>query len=135
MLISFKTHLRLLRISVAALLFAASLAGAMQAPAANTDDDATGELIGELMFRADLLQALDAMCPRGGSVHDWHAALPTLPADATTPELLELSRQLGADAGQELVRESGGCRTRGFVAAYEESRRTFGELIERWRGL
>jgi len=68
-------------------------------------------------------------------VHDWHAALPPLPADATTPELLELSRQLGADAGQELVRESGGCRTRDFVAAYDESRRTFGELIERWRGL
>jgi hypothetical protein len=116
-----------------ALLCAAGVAGATPAESPADDDDATGALIGELMFRADLLLALDTLCPRGGSSPDWHAALPPLPADATTPELLELSRALGTDAGQELVHESGGCRSPDFAAAYVESRQTFIELIERWR--
>ena len=99
------------------------------------NDDEVGELVGELMFRADLLSALDNLCPRGRHAPDWHAALPALPPEATTLELIDLSRRLGADAGQQLVRESGGCRTRSFARAYAESRQTFGALIERWRQL
>ena len=98
-------------------------------------DDTVGELIGELIFRADLLSSLDTLCPRGRPAPDWRAALPPLPPEATTPELLELSRRLGADAGQQLVRETGGCRSVDFAVAYDESRQTFDELIERWRQL
>ena len=43
------------------------------------DDEEVGELVGELMFRADLLSALDTLCPRGRRAPDWHAALPALP--------------------------------------------------------
>ena len=98
------------------------------------DPDPVGELVGELMFRADLLSALDTICPRRGRpAADWHAVLPALPPEATTLELIDLSRRLGADAGRQLVRDSGGCATRDFAAAYAESRQTFGELLERWR--
>ena len=121
------------RSAAIALLCAAGVAGAMPAESVGDDEDATGELIGELMFRADLLRALDTLCPSGSSSPDWHAALPPLPADATTPELVALSRELGTDAGRQLVRDSGGCRSPGFVVAYDESRQTFIELIERWR--
>ncbi|MES2957237.1 MAG: hypothetical protein V4792_03565 [Pseudomonadota bacterium] len=99
------------------------------------DEDPVGELAGELMFRADLLSSLDTLCPRGRPAPDWHAALPALPPEAQTLELIDLSRRLGADAGQQLVRQTGGCGTRDFSAAYDESRQTFSELIERWQQL
>jgi hypothetical protein len=121
------------RVAATALLCAATGAIAIQAATADGADDATGELIGELIFRADLMSSLDTLCPRGRPAPDWRAALPPLPPEATTPELLDLSRRLGADAGQQLVQETGGCRSVDFAVAYDESRQTFGELIERWR--
>jgi hypothetical protein len=123
------------RAAVATLMCAANGAIAIQASTVDRADDATGELIGELIFRADLLSSLDTLCPRGRPVPDWRAALPPLPPEATTPELLDLSKRLGADAGQQLVHEMGGCRSLDFAVAYDESRQTFDELIERWRHL
>lgn len=124
------------RAAAATLLSAAHAAIAIPATQVSNDGkDVVGELIGELIFRADLMSSLDALCPRGSLSNNWHAALPALPPEAITPELLDLSRRLGADAGQQLVRDSGGCATRGFAAAYAESRETFGELIARWREL
>ncbi len=121
----------------AAVALMCATAGAIAIPAAAVEeaDDTVGELIGELIFRADLLSSLDTLCPRGRPAPDWRAALPPLPPEATTPELLDLSRRLGADAGQQLVRETGGCRSVDFAVAYDESRQTFDELIERWRQL
>ena len=117
----------------AALLGAGGAAAAIQTE--DFDDEAVGELIGELVFSADLLNSLDRLCPRGGVAQDWHGALPALPPEATTPELLELSRQLAADAGRQMLRDNGGCAAPAFVAAYDESRQSFGDLIERWRRL
>ena len=121
----------------AAVALMCATAGAIAIPDAAVEhaDDTVGELIGELIFRADLLSSLDTLCPRGRPAPDWRAALPPLPPEATTPELLDLSRRLGADAGQQLVRETGGCRSVDFAVAYDESMQTFDELIERWRQL
>jgi len=116
-----------------ALLCVAGAAVAIQT--ADFDDEAVGELMGELVFHADLLNSLDALCPRGKTPSDWRAALPALPPEATTPELLTLSRHLAADAGRQLLRDNGGCTSPAFAEAYAESRETFGELIERWRKL
>jgi hypothetical protein len=123
------------RAAAVALMFATAGAIAIPAAAVEQADDSVGELIGELIFRADLLSSLDTLCPRGRPAPDWRAALPPLPPEATTPELLDLSRRLGADAGQQLVRETGGCRSVDFAVAYDESMQTFDELIERWRQL
>jgi hypothetical protein len=129
-------RLWLRRVAAIALLFAAGAVVAMPAAAVYDDhDEEVGALLGELMFHADLLTSLDTLCPQNGLRNNWHAALPALPPEATTPELLDLSRRLGADAGRQLVRDSGGCATRGFAAAYGESRQAFGELIERWQQL
>lgn len=121
------------RTAAVVLLCVAGCVGA--APPADLDDEVVGEMMGELMFRADLMNALDALCPRGKAAPDWHVALPALPPEVTTPELLDLSRRLAADAGRQLVRENGGCATPAFAEAYAESRQSFGELIERWRQL
>ena len=123
------------RAAALALLCSASAALALQAPAAATPDadEATGALVGELMFSADLLNSLDARCPRGRPKADWHAALPRLPAHATTPDLVDLSRRLGDDAGRRLVQENGGCMSASFREAYEESRENFDGLIGRWQ--
>ena len=121
------------RTAAIALLCAAASAGAIQAQ--NLDDEVMGELMGDLVFHADLLNTLDRLCPRGKTASDWRAALPALPPEATTPELLALSRRLAADAGKQLVRENGGCAAPAFVEAYDESRLAFGELIERWQRL
>ena len=122
------------RAFVLALLCATTAALALQAPALSRPDAAeqADALVGELMFSADLLSSLDTLCPRGPRA-DWRAALPRLPANATTPDLLDLSRRLGDDAGRRLVQDSGGCASAGFREAYDESRESFGELIERWR--
>jgi hypothetical protein len=102
--------------------------------AASSDDDEQGELVGELVFHADLLSALDRLCPtRGAASADWHGALRPLLDREFTPELRELSRRLGADAGAQLVHERGGCATRGFAAAYSESRDEYRALLQRWR--
>jgi len=118
-----------------ALLCATTAALALQAPAAAQPDaeEEAGALVGELMFSADLLTSLDARCPRGRPKADWHGALPRLPVQATTPDLLDLSRRLGDDAGRRLVQESGGCASPSFREAYDESRGNFDGLIERWQ--
>ena len=126
-----------LRGAVAALLLCAGPAAlALQTETlGGQDDEAAAALVGEMMFSADLLTSLDAMCPRGRPAPDWRAALPPLPPEATTPDLLDLSRRLAADAGQRLVQENGGCASRSFNKAYDESRESFGELIARWKQL
>lgn len=132
---------RLIRPSLLALAAASWLAFAAPAPsappawqpAAETDDEA-GALIGDLVFHADLLSALDRLCARTPAT-DWHAPLVRLLEQAFTPELRELSRRLGSDAGTQLVHERGGCRTRGFEAAYEESKDEYRALLGRWRAI
>ena len=103
-------------------------------PTPQADDDPTGALIGELVFQADLMSALDRLCPRSRST-DWQGALSKKVQQVYSPELRELSRKLGAVAGAQLVRERGGCQTQGFAAAYDESQRDYGELLQRWRAL
>lgn len=114
------------------LLCAAGTAAAVQTE--DFDDEAVGELMGELVFHADLLNSLDRLCPQGKTKSNWHAALPALPPEAKAPELLDLSRRLAADASRQLMREHG-CGSPAFAEAYAESRQTFGELIQRWRKL
>jgi hypothetical protein len=99
-----------------------------------SDGDAQGELIGDLVFHADLLSALDRLCPtRAAASADWHGALRPLLEKEFTTGLRELSRRLGADAGTQLVHERGGCGTRGFAAAYNESKDEYLALLQRWR--
>jgi hypothetical protein len=129
------------RVQIAGLMLAvfltliSSLALAKNIPPAavvSSDGDAQGELIGDLVFHADLLSALDRLCPQRDAA-DWHSALRPLLDQAFTPELRELSRRLGADAGTQLLHERGGCRTRGFAAAYDESKSEYRALLQRWR--
>ncbi len=101
-------------------------------PAAGADDEQGAALIGDLVFHADLLAALDRLCPRREAA-DWHATLGPLLDQAMTPELRELSRRLGADAGTQLVHERGGCKSRGFAVAYDESKDEYRTLLQRWR--
>lgn len=104
------------------------------AAVAVSDGDAQGELIGDLVFHADLLSALDRLCPTPATASaDWHSALRPLLEKEFTAELRELSRRLGADAGAQLVHQRGGCRTRGFAAAYDESKDEYRSLLQRWR--
>ena len=114
-------------------------AAAASAPATVDDDDAAGALIGELVFHADLLSALDRLCPARGAAAapapDWHDALRPLLEEAFTPELRDLSRRLGDDAGSQVVQQRGGCHTRGFAAAYREAQGEYRSLLERWRAL
>ena len=105
---------------------------AASAPPAAVEDDEQGALVGDLVFHADLLSALDRLCPQRGAA-DWHTALRPLLDQAMTPELRDLSRRLGADAGAKLVHERGGCKTRGFAAAYDESKGEYQALLQRWR--
>jgi hypothetical protein len=120
-----------------ALIFGLCTAAAARGVAANAvtphdEEEAVNALIGELVFQADLMNALDRLCPRGGAV-DWHASLAPRVRDAYTPELRELSRKLGRAAGLQLVRERGGCQTSDFSAAYDESKQDFRDLLQRWR--
>jgi hypothetical protein len=105
-------------------------------PAAVAAGEEQEALIGDLVFHADLLSALDNLCPsRSPAPADWHGALRPLLEEALTPELRELSRRLGADAGAQLVQERGGCTTRGFAAAYNESKDEYRTLLQRWKAL
>lgn len=129
---------RCLRPGLACLALACGLAIAAPAPSAPAsppaaaDDDEGGELIGDLVFHADLLSALDRLCARTPAT-DWHAPLTQLLDEAFTPDLRELSQRLGTDAGRQMVQERGGCRTRGFEAAYRESRDEYRALLARWQ--
>jgi hypothetical protein len=121
----------------AAILWLAVVAGAAGAATSSpaVDAEERGALIGDLLFHADFLSALDRLCPVRGAAGDWHAGLSDLLAEAFTPDLRELSQRLGADAGAQLVRERGGCHTRDFAAAYGESKVEYRELLQRWRAL
>ena len=126
--------------AVVAVLVLAGAAGLAQAKAsfavaADPADDPVGALIGELNFQADLMSALDRLCPRGRPATDWHSALAPRVRSAYTPDLRELSRKLGAVAGAQVVREQGGCASNGFAAAYEESQVEYRQLQQRWKSL
>ena len=112
-------------------IFALALC-ALTATAKADRDDEVGALVGDLMFHADLMSSLDALCPRRGQAADWRAVVPQLPAHARTRELQDLSRRLSADAGQAMVKASGGCGTRDYAQLYAETRRDFEALRERW---
>jgi hypothetical protein len=106
--------------------------GGITAMANVANDEGVGELMGDLMFHADLMTSLDTLCPRRGPSEDWRAVVRQLPAQARTRELQDLSRRLSADAGQAMVRASGGCATRDYAQLYAETRRDFEALRERW---
>jgi hypothetical protein len=124
------TRIAALLLGLAALAAHAKPLPAQAAPP-STDDD-PGALIGDLVFHADLLAALDRLCAQAPRV-DWHRPLTALLDQAFTPKLRELSRRLGADAGAQIVSARGGCRSRGFAAAYRESSQEYRALLERWR--
>jgi hypothetical protein len=138
----FRTLLLALIMALGATLALAALAAPRQAAASaaavsdsDSDDEEVGALIGDLVFHADLLAALDRLCPPRTRPADWHGALQPLLEQSFTPELRDLSRRLGADAGSQLVQQRGGCHTRGFGAAYSESKDEYRALFERWRAL
>lgn len=123
-------RLRLASAAAASLLAAASIAFAQTASA---EDDAVGELMGDLMFHADLLVSLERLCPGTNHVRrDWQAVVKQLPAQVRTKELRELSLRLSANAGEAMVRGNGGCGTRAFTRAYEDTRREYDLLLEQW---
>jgi hypothetical protein len=101
-----------------------------------TPDEDVDALMGDLLFHADLMSSLDAMCPAARTARrDWQAVVRELPPKARTAELRQLSRTLSADAGQAMVRGSGGCTTREFAQAYADTRREFEQLLEQWARL
>jgi hypothetical protein len=99
------------------------------------DEEAVGELMGDLMFHADLMSTLDKLCPRPRSAPDWRAVVRHLPAHARTAELRDLSQRLSADAAQAMVRGSRGCATRDFAELYAQTQREYEALRERWAWL
>ena len=94
-------------------------------------DEETGELIGDLMFHADLMSSLDTLCPRRVG-NNWRAVVNDLPTHARTRALQELSRRLSAEAARSMVKASGGCKTRDYGQLYAETRRDYETLLERW---
>lgn len=115
------------------LLAATSIAWSQTAPA---DDEAVGDLMGDLMFHADLLVSLERLCPGTNHVkRDWQSVVKQLPAQVRTSELRELSLRLSANAGEAMVRGNGGCGTRAFTRAYEDTRREYEMLLEQWARL
>lgn len=94
-------------------------------------DEETGELMGDLMFHADLMSTLDTLCPRKVG-NNWRAVVNDLPTYARTRELQDISRRLSADAARSMVKASGGCKTRDYVQVYAETRRDYETLLERW---
>jgi hypothetical protein len=129
-----------LRSALAAVALAAVF-GAVAKPAPATllaePDEAVGELLGDLLFHADLMHTLDRLCPAPGGMpsRDWLAVVRTLPVSARTPTLRELSRKLSADAAQAMVRGSGGCNTPHYAQAYAQSRNEYESLLEQWAQL
>jgi hypothetical protein len=128
------------RTRLAPIALALAFALASQGAAANLridrdDEEAVGELMGDLMFHADLMSTLDALCPRRYPAVDWRAVVRHLPAHARTAELRDLSRRLSADAAQAMVHGSGGCATRDFAEVYTQTQREYELLRERWAWL
>jgi hypothetical protein len=110
-------------------------AACVAAAPARADDEDLGELMGDLIFHADLMASLDKLCPGGSARRDWQAVIPRLPADVRTVELRDVSRRLSADAAQAMVRGSGGCRSPHFAKAYAETRNEYEALLEQWAQL
>lgn len=108
---------------------------ALSSVVATANDEESGALIGDLMFHADLMSSLDAICQVRRTARDWQAVVRELPPQARTGELRALSRRLSADASQAMVRGSGGCSTREFAQAYAETRRDYEQLLEQWARL
>lgn len=104
-------------------------------PAQASSDDEAGELMGDLMFHADLLATLDTLCPAQSAGRDWRAVIKRLPADMRNVELRTISKRLSADAAQAVLRGSGGCSTRHFARAYAETRIEYESLLEQWAQL
>jgi hypothetical protein len=133
------TH-RPLRRAVLALALALAVGAQAKAPtvaADPTEQDEVGALIGDLMFHADLLSRLDAICPppAAASARDWQAVVRTLPPDARTPQLRALSRRLSDDAARSMVQASGGCGTRHYAQVYTETRLDYETLLAQWARL
>ena len=126
---------RLTAIAVALAFALASLGATANLRVDRDDEEAVGELAGDLMFHADLMSTLDALCPRRYPAADWRAVVRHLPAHARTAELRDLSRRLSADAAQAMVHGSGGCATRDFAEVYTQTQREFELLRERWAWL
>lgn len=112
-----------------------AVALALSSAVAVAEDEETGALMGDLMFHADLMSSLDAICPARAARRDWQAVVRELPPQARTGELRLLSQRLSADASQAMVRGSGGCSTREFARAYAETRRDYEQLLEQWARL
>ncbi|HET9975975.1 MAG TPA: PQQ-binding-like beta-propeller repeat protein [Burkholderiaceae bacterium] len=104
-------------------------------PARADDNEDLGELMGDLVFHADLMTSLDTLCPGASPRRDWLSVLPRLPADVRTVELRAMSRRLSADAAQAMVRGSGGCRSPHFAQAYAQTRNEYESLLEQWAQL
>jgi hypothetical protein len=126
---------RLTAIAFALAVAQASLAATANLRVDRDDEEAVGELMGDLMFHADLMSTLDTLCPRRYPAPDWRAVVRHLPAHARTAELRDLSRRLSTDAAQAMVRGSGGCTTRDFAEVYTETQREYESLRERWAWL
>jgi hypothetical protein len=108
---------------------------ALSCAVATADDEESGALMGDLLFHADLMSSLDAICPARASGRDWQAVVRELPPQARGGELRTLSRRLSADAGLAMVRGSGGCASREFARTYAETRRDYEQLLEQWARL
>ena len=102
-----------------------------------SEQEEVGALMGDLMFHADLLSRLDALCPPGPErpARDWQAVVGTLPPSARTPELQRLSKRLSDDAARSIVEASGGCATRHYALAYGATRLDYEALLEQWARL
>ena len=61
---------------------------------------------------------------------DWLAVLRTLPPNARTPDLRDLSRRLSNDAARSMVKASGGCGTRDYAQVYTATRLDYESLLE-----
>jgi hypothetical protein len=120
----------------ASFVLAAVLGAAVPPVAAALEaDEDPGELMGDLMFHADLMATLDTICPSRGPTRDWQSVVRQLPDDLKAPELRDLSRRLSADAAQSMVRGSGGCGTRQFQQVYAQTRNAYEALLEQWAQL
>lgn len=108
---------------------------ALSGAPAMADEDEFGALMGDLLFHADLMSSLDAICPVRADRRDWQAVVRALPPQARTTELRTLSQRLSADASQAMVRGSGGCGTREFARAYAETQRDYEQLLDQWARL
>lgn len=126
---------RLARTALALAFTLASLGATANLRVDRDDEEAVGELAGDLMFHADLMSTLDRLCPRRYPAPDWRAVVRHLPAHARTAELRDLSQRLSADAAQAMVRGTGGCATRDFTEVYTQTQREYELLRERWAWL